>query len=41
MDKDNITTKLCPICGMKEKCIKEEHEGKLTVYCLEGIFNKK
>lgn len=32
---------LCPTCNLSEKCIKEGHEHKLTVYCIEGCFLKK
>ena len=32
---------LCTKCDMGRLCKKEGHEGKLTVYCLEGIFTKK
>jgi len=37
-DKNDLRTKLCPYCKMEEICSKEGHEGKLTVYCLEGVF---
>jgi hypothetical protein len=40
-DKDKLKNKLCPKCDMSVLCKDEGHEGKLTVYCLEGIFNKK
>jgi len=40
VDKKELTIKLCPICDMKDVCIKEGHEGKLTVYCLEGRFTR-
>ena len=40
-DKNEIGTKLCPICDMLHLCRDEGHEGKLTVYCLEGIFKRK
>jgi hypothetical protein len=40
-DKTELKNKLCPICGMLDLCKKEGHEGKLTVYCLEGIFRRK
>ena len=39
IDKNDLRNKLCPKCDMKNTCVKEDHEGKLTVYCLEGIFN--
>jgi hypothetical protein len=41
INKNELTIKLCPKCGMPEICKKEGHEGKLTVYCLEGLFSKK
>ena len=28
---------MCP-CPLKQKCIDEEHEHKLTLYCIEGNF---
>ena len=34
-------TTLCPVCYFREKCIKEDVEYKLTVYCIEGCFLKK
>lgn len=41
INKDNLKMKLCPNCDLKDLCKEEGHEGKLTVYCLEGIFVKK
>jgi len=41
ISKDELTIKLCSKCDMQDACKQEGHEGKLTVYCLEGIFNKK
>lgn len=38
IDKNQLRNKLCPNCDIKNLC---NEEGKLTVYCLEGIFNKK
>jgi len=32
---------LCKICSLVKKCIDEGHEGKLTVYCIEGCFLRK
>jgi len=32
---------LCCKCDMEEECKKIGKEGKLTVYCLEGIFTKQ
>lgn len=32
---------LCHICTLRQKCIDEGHENKLTVYCIEGCFLKK
>lgn len=40
INKEEFTSKLCPKCNSKELCKKGETEGKLTVYCLEGIFPK-
>jgi hypothetical protein len=39
--KNSLVSALCPRCDMGGLCKKEGHEGKLTVYCLEGIFGKK
>ena len=39
-NKDDLKINLCPLCDMKNHCIEEGHENKLTVYCLEGIFRK-
>lgn len=41
IDKSKLMVELCPKCDMKNLCIKEGHESKLTVYCIEGIFNKR
>ncbi|MFH1895157.1 MAG: HNH endonuclease [archaeon] len=41
INKNELNNKLCPECDMKDSCIEEGHEGKLSVYCLEGIFKKK
>jgi len=32
---------LCKVCSLNKKCMEEGHEGKLTVYCIEGCFLKK
>jgi hypothetical protein len=40
-DKNELKNKLCPICDMPDLCKEEGHEGKLTVYCLEGVFTRK
>jgi hypothetical protein len=40
-DKCELKNKLCPKCDMVNICKKEGHEGKLTVYCIEGVFIKK
>jgi hypothetical protein len=37
VDKNDLKTRLC---DMRDSCIKEGHEGELTVYCFEGIFNR-
>jgi len=39
--KGDITVQLCPKCDMANLCKEEGHEGKLTVYCLEGLFTGK
>ena len=36
----HLLQKLCLQCDMEEECIRIGREGKLTVYCLEGIFKK-
>lgn len=41
VNKNEITRLLCPRCDMGKTCKNEDHEGKLTIYCLEGIFIKK
>ena len=38
INKDKLKIELCPKCGMQSVCEKKGHKGKLTVYCLEGIF---
>lgn len=38
---DYTIEKLCENCKLKNKCIEEGHENKLTVYCIEGCFLKK
>lgn len=40
LNTDNVKL-LCPKCDMGKNCKKEGHEGKLTVFCLEGTFTKK
>ena len=32
---------LCEKCALSKKCIEENNENKLTVYCIEGCFLKK
>jgi len=41
IDKNELKTRLCPECDMPDICKKEGHEGKLTVYCIEGTFTRK
>jgi len=41
VSKDYLGDRLCPSCGLQSLCIREGHEGKLTVYCLEGCFGKE
>lgn len=36
--REELESKLCPKCAEKELCKKEGTEGKLTVFCIEGIF---
>lgn len=33
-----LQEKICPHCDLKKRCFGEAVEGKLTVYCLEGMF---
>lgn len=40
LNKDELKLKLCPHCDLGKLCKAEGHEGELTVFCLEGIFNK-
>ena len=40
IDKDRLNVELCSECGLKNRCEEEGCEGKLTVYCLEGMFTK-
>ena len=39
--KEDLTIKLCPKCDLSDLCKDEGHEGKMTVYCLEGRFTRK
>ncbi len=41
IDKNELANRLCTICDMPDICKDEGHEGKLTVYCLEGLFTRK
>jgi len=41
IDKTDIPIKLCPICDESHLCSEGGTVGKLTVYCIEGIFKKK
>jgi len=38
---DYTVSDLCDTCSLNKKCIEEDHENKLTVYCIEGCFLKK
>lgn len=38
IDKGELVTSMCPKCDAKSLCKKEDREGDLTVYCLEGIL---
>ena len=38
VDKNELKEKLCLNCEISPICKKEGHEGKLTVYCLEGGY---
>ena len=40
LDADNVAD-LCAKCNLTKRCIDEGHEGKLTVFCIEGCFYKK
>ncbi len=41
IDKANLTKELCPKCDMGKLCEEANKVGKLSVYCLEGVFGKK
>jgi hypothetical protein len=41
VDKEELTSELCPRCDMGKLCEKEGSEGRLTVFCLEGSFKRK
>jgi hypothetical protein len=41
IDKNRLTDGLCPLCNLTTVCERDGCEGKLTVYCLEGIFPAK
>lgn len=41
IDKGDIPIKLCPMCDEEHLCVEGGTVGKLTVYCIEGIFVKK
>jgi hypothetical protein len=34
----DVTHKICPQCGLKPLCIKEDTEGKLSTLCIDGIL---
>lgn len=36
-----LGSRMCPMCDLKPRCIKEGTVERLTVYCLEGIFNSR
>lgn len=38
IDKNELKMELCPRCDLGSRCVDEGHDGKLTVYCLEGMF---
>ena len=40
VNKKELESALCPNCNMKKNCLREGKEGKMSVYCLEGIFHK-
>jgi len=40
INKEELVSKLCPGCDEERLCDKAGTEGKLTVYCLEGMFKK-
>jgi hypothetical protein len=35
---DEITHNICPECDLKNLCIKEETEGKLSTLCIDGML---
>ncbi|NVM56111.1 MAG: HNH endonuclease [Candidatus Helarchaeota archaeon] len=39
--KKELPSEICPKCDMGARCEIEKHQGKLTVYCLEGMFDKE
>lgn len=41
VDKNELTSKLCTLCNMPSICERDKCGGKLTVYCLEGLFPTK
>jgi hypothetical protein len=38
MDIKQVTAKICPKCDLKNLCIQEKTEGKLSVLCIDGLL---
>ncbi|MDR0307394.1 MAG: HNH endonuclease [Chitinispirillales bacterium] len=38
---DKTVCELCPSCNLGQRCQDENKVGKLTVYCIEGCFQKE
>jgi hypothetical protein len=41
LTKEELREKMCPRCDLGFLCKMIDKKGKLTVFCLEGIFTKK
>lgn len=39
--KKELPSEICPKCDLGARCEIEKHQSKLTVYCLEGMFEKE
>jgi hypothetical protein len=37
LEESEIRMRFCPECDLKQTCIHEGSEGKLSVLCLDGI----
>lgn len=40
ISEKELKIKMCPMCNMPELCKEAGKDGKLSVYCLEGVFHK-